>query len=399
MKKVIYALVAIFFASLALAIGMYYMGFPTGKDVAETNKAHELKKDTEEVQEPETHEVKIWATGDIMYHMPLYKNNFNQEREEYDFSSYYRRVSEYLKGADLVVGNFESTVNPDRPLSGHPMFNTPPEAIRYLKQSGFDILSTANNHCLDTGVEGVHSTIDAMDKAGIKHFGTYVDNREPLIVEYNNIKIGFVSYSEIFNGLDPLVGDDQKDMISPLNEEVILKDLSELKNRGADYIICYPHWGVEYSRIPKEKQKYFNDFLIENGVDAVLGSHPHVVQPFETKEFEGEEKFTIYSMGNSISNQRIKWIGRRGVESGVFVELNLEKTGDKTVLKSYKLFPTYVNRYIDERGVIQSEVVLYYDLREEGKYRDILSEGDKAFVDENYKETMEVLYSEVNHED
>ncbi len=395
MKKVFYALLAIAFAFMALFIGIYYSGFSLAKkdDIKIKNSVKTEQK--AEVQEPKTHEVKIWATGDIMYHMPLYKNNFNSENAEYDFSNYYRRVSEYLNGADLVIGNFESTINRNKPLRGHPMFNTPPEAVKYLKESGFDILSTANNHCLDTGVEGIYTTIDAMDNVGIKHFGTFKDTREPLIVECNNIKIGLISYSEIFNGLDPLVGEDQKHIISPLDEELIINDITRLKNRGVDYIICYPHWGIEYSRMPSETQKYFKDFLIKNGVDSVLGSHPHVIQPFETMEFEEDEKFTIYSMGNSISNQRIKWIGRRGVESGVFVELNLEKTGDKTKLKSYNLFPTYVNRYIDERGVIQSEVVLYYDLLENGKYRDILSEGDKVFVDENYKETMEVLNSKV----
>ncbi len=396
MKKVFYALLAIVFIFMALSIGIYYSGFSFEKSEVETKKSFDVEK-KEEIEESGTHQVKIWATGDIMYHMPLYKNNFNEQRGEYDFSNYYRKVEEYLNGADLVVGNFESTVNPAKALSGHPMFNTPPESLKYLKNSGFDILSTANNHCLDTGVEGVYATIEAMDKAGLKHFGTYKDARKPLVIEYNNIKIGFLSYSEIFNGMDPLVDEDKKHIISPLDEELIIKDVTELKNQGADYIICYPHWGIEYSRVPSERQKYFNDFLIQNGVDAVLGSHPHVIQPFETREFEGDEKFTIYSMGNSISNQRIKWIGRKGVESGVFVELNIEKTGDKTILKNYKLFPTYVNRYRDERGVIQSEAVLYYDLAAGGKYRDILSETDKVFVDENYKETMEVLNSEVNH--
>ncbi|WP_138159645.1 CapA family protein [Peptoniphilus catoniae] len=389
MKKLLYILTVLILLTatfISSTLLKSYYGNNETKPLSKSKVEEEIK------EEPKTYTSKIWATGDIMYHMPLYKNNFNAEKSEYDFSNYYKKVEEYLNGADLVLGNFETTVNPNRPLSGHPMFNSPEESLKYLKASGFDILSTANNHCLDTGVEGVFTTIDAMDKAGIKHFGTYKERREPLIVESNNIKIGFLSYAEIFNGLESLVSQDKSYAISPLKEDLILNDISEMKNLGVDYIICYPHWGIEYSRVPSENQKHFEDFLLSNGVDAILGSHPHVVQGINEREINGEKKFTIYSMGNSISNQRELWLHRKGVESGVFVELNLEKTGDKTVLKSYNLFPTYVNRYRDERGW-QSEVILYYDLIEGGKYRDLLTEKDKDFVDKSYNETMDILYN------
>ncbi|MGO1580761.1 MAG: CapA family protein [Peptoniphilaceae bacterium] len=383
MKKKIGIIIFLLILSLLVYKAYDYSDYITKKS------SESDKKISSQLEKVKT--TKILATGDIMYHMPLYRNNYDIEKEEYDFSSYYAKVSEYLNGADLVVGNFETTVNPNRKISGHPMFNTPPEALKYLKNFGFDVLSTVNNHSLDTGVEGIKTTIEEIDKAGLKHFGTYKDKRQPLIINSNGIKVAFLGYAEIFNGLESLLNEENSYMVSSLNEELILKEITELKERGVDYIIAYPHWGVEYTREATENQKYFNEFLLKNGVDAVLGSHPHVIQPIELSNINGEEKFTIFSMGNSISNQRRPWINKDGVESGVFVELNLEKNGDKTILKSYNLHPTYVNRFRDEKGRMQSEVILYHDLVENGKYRDNLDDYSKHFVDENYKRTMEVL--------
>ncbi|EGY80745.1 CapA family protein [Peptoniphilus indolicus] len=337
--------------------------------------------------ENEIYRTKIWATGDIMYHMPLYKYNYDATTGLYSFNTYYQKVSEYLKGADLVIGNFESTVNPNKNISGHPMFNTPSEALNYLKDFGFDALATSNNHCLDSGYEGVQTTIDAIEKAGLKHFGTRKENSKPLIITTNGIAVGLLSYSEMFNGLDGLVPKDKRYEISPLQEDLILGDIQNLKSLGADYIIAYPHWGVEYASEPSETQKYFEKFLLDNGVDAVLGSHPHVLQRVELKD----NKFTIFSMGNSISNQRQQWIGHAGVESGVFVELNLIKQNGNTKLENFILHPTYVNRYHDQNGKIQSEVVLYSDILNGGKYRNTLDQRTQNFVDSSYNWVIERL--------
>lgn len=401
MKKIFYGLLILLILGLGIfSLNIYYSNpnISSGNlksqqvskkaDGKKENKKNNKKSNKKEEQ---VYRTKIWATGDIMYHMPLYKNSYNMEKQEYDFTSYYQKVKEYLDGADIVAGNLETSINPNKQLSGFPLFNTPPEAIKYLKESGFDILSTVNNHCLDTGLEGISTTIDAIDANGLKHFGTYKDaKRDPVIIESNNIKVGFIGYSDIFNGMDSLVSGNEF-MISPLKEDLIIEDISKLKNAGVDYIIAYPHWGIEYSKIPDEKQKYFEDFMIKNGVDAILGSHPHVLQETSYKQVNGKNIFTIYSMGNSISNQKKRWIGRDGVESGVFVELNLVKEDGKTKLENYNLFPTYVNSYIDEKGIRKSEVVLYYDILEGGKYRDNLTSESKNFVDNEYEKVLQTL--------
>ncbi|MDY2987739.1 MAG: CapA family protein [Peptoniphilus sp.] len=376
MKKLITILLSI----LLFSVGVLYIYSNNNKSI-NLNSPKKI--------ENEIYRTKIWATGDIMYHMPLYKYNYDATTGLYSFNTYYQKVSEYLKGADLVIGNFESTVNPNKSISGHPMFNTPPEALNYLKDFGFDALATSNNHCLDSGYEGIQTTIDSIEKANLKHFGTRRENSKPLIITTNGIAVGLLSYSEMFNGLDGLVPKDKLYEISPLQEDLILGDIQNLKSLGADYIIAYPHWGVEYTSEPSETQKYFEKFLLDNGVDAVLGSHPHVLQRAELKD----NKFTIYSMGNSISNQRQQWIGHTGVESGVFVELNLIKQNGNTKLENFILHPTYVNRYQDQNGKIQSEVVLYSDILNGGKYRNILDQRTQNFVDSSYNWVIKKLGS------
>lgn len=341
-------------------------------------------------------EVNIFATGDIMYHMITYINNFNQDTGKYEFDTFYSQIEEYFKESDLVVGNYETTVNPNRKYSGFPCFNTPQESIEYLKNVGFDVLSTANNHCIDTGIEGIISTIDAMDKYGIKHFGTYKENiRKGIIIEKNNIKIGFLGYSENFNGMDALVPKDKQFMISKMdNVDKIREDIADLKKRGADFIIVYPHWGVEYSIKPNDFQKFMNEEMLLAGADVVLGSHPHVLQRAERRIIKGEEKFTIYSMGNSISNQRREYIKNLNTETGVFVNLKIQKKSneEKAHLKSVDLLPTYVRRY-KEDGKSQYQVVLIKDYIEGGKYRYTIDDTEKKRIDENYERALNILYS------
>lgn len=362
----------------------------------EYNHNYFFSKKINEIDPPDiTREVNIMATGDIIYHMVTYINNFDEESGKYDFSSFYNKMKPYIDSSDIMIGNYETTSNPNRLYSGFPTFNTPPESIEYLKNIGFDVLSTANNHCIDTGVEGIISTIDIMDQNNIKHFGTYKENIDRgIIIEKNNIKIGFLGYSERFNGMDSLVSKEEKFMISPFNIEEIKKDIDILKNKGANFIIIYPHWGNEYVFEPSDFQKLMKDELLEAGADVILGSHSHVLQPTVYDEINNEKKFTIYSMGNSISNQRREWMKRDGTETGVFVNIKITKkdSEDKAVLENIDLIPTYVNRFKDDRGKFIYEVVALKDYIEGGIYRDTIDESTKKRVDDNYNNAIKILY-------
>ncbi|RVU53909.1 CapA family protein [Anaerosphaera multitolerans] len=392
MKKIISIIATAFLLVLGIFVADYYNEGYIKEILLDSDRNILISAEEDEIST-----VKILATGDIMYHLPLYIKTLNSETGKYDFSTYYEKMRDQIEASDIVVGNFETTVNPNWKLSGHPMFNTPIEALEYLKSAGFDILSTANNHCLDTSIEGVETTIEAIESVGLQNFGTYNNGeRKLLTVEENGIKVGFLAYTESFNGLDYGIEEEKLYMLSPMDESLITSEIEELKSQGTDFIVIYPHWGVEYRTVPSDYQRQMNEFFLNAGADVVLGSHPHVLQPVEYREIDGENKFSIYSMGNSISNQRKPWLLEKGVEFGSFVELTVEKNmrENKTALKSVDVMPTYVNRFMDVDGIYKYETVLLNDLVDGGRYRDVIDDATKNFIDSNYQWVMDVLNNE-----
>lgn len=388
MKKLMSGLLVIVAAALCLSYAyLYYQNH---------NEPQVLKpKEKENIEEVETGKkvepihVKLMATGDVMFHLPTYKNAFDKEKGEYDFTSFYEKLSEDLKGADFAFANLETTINPNKPLASYPMFNAPKEALKYLKEAGFRGMSTANNHCIDTGIEGIFTTIDELDANGFVHFGTRkTEDEKPPIVDLKGIKVGFISYSEIFNGMDGVIPADKKYVISPIDYEKIKSDIDYLKESGADIIISMPHYGVEYKTEPTQLQQEVSKFMIDNGVDLVLGSHPHVLGRAGLWEAGGRNKFLIYSMGNSISNQRQPWMGTYDTEMGVLVEIDITKAEDTNF--EVTLHPTYVARFREEGG-FRYYVYKMTDLFEGGKYQGDIDEKERQKVHMLYERAKEIM--------
>lgn len=388
MKKLMSGLLVIVAAALCLSYAyLYYQNH---------NEPQVLKpKEKENIEEVETGKkvepihVKLMATGDVMFHLPTYKNAFDKEKGEYDFTSFYEKLSEDLKGADFAFANLETTINPNKPLASYPMFNAPKEALKYLKEAGFRGMSTANNHCIDTGIEGIFTTIDELDANGFVHFGTRkTEDEKPPIVDLKGIKVGFISYSEIFNGMDGVIPADKKYVISPIDYEKIKSDIDYLKGSGVDIIISMPHYGVEYKTEPTQLQQEVSKFMIDNGVDLVLGSHPHVLGRAGLWEAGGRNKFLIYSMGNSISNQRQPWMGTYDTEMGVLVEIDITKTEDTNF--EVALHPTYVARFREEGG-FRYYVYKMTDLFEGGKYQGDIDEKERQKVHMLYERAKEIM--------
>ncbi len=342
----------------------------------------------EEKKEKNITRANIMATGDIMFHLPLYIKTKNAEGK-YDFSTYYEKVKEYLTSSDYAIGNFEATINPNRPIAGHPMFNAPKEAVKFLKDFGFDALSTCNNHCLDTGYEGVLTTIDAIKENNILPFGTRKEENDRInVVDIKGIKVGLLSYSEMFNGMEGILKD-KSYVVSPLDLNMVKKDIEDTKKAGADIILVYCHWGDEYHTDFAERQRLYANEIFKAGADIILGSHPHVLQKALKFNVDGRDKFLIYSMGNSIANQRKEWMGTYDTECGVIVSINLKKENEK-INFDVDLIPTYTHRRIVD-GIYRYYVYAMKDLLEGGKYREDLPESEKIRLDNNYKRSMEIL--------
>ncbi|MDU2110577.1 MAG: CapA family protein, partial [Peptoniphilus lacydonensis] len=266
--------------------------------IDKSNKSEELKNEIKENKS----EVEIFAMGDMIFHQPIVKNY--KTENSFDFTPIFQNISEDINEADIAIANFEGSVNSNRALSGFPLFNFPKESISSLKNVGFDVLSTANNHCLDTGIDGLAETISVINENNMKSFGTFTEDIDKgIVVEEKGIKIGLISFTDTLNGMDSLmIGKEYS--VNNFSQDVE-SDIKKLKDKS-DIVIVYPHWGNEYQLVPNERQIYLKEKLQEYGADIILGSHPHVLQKYEVEEKNNKKYFTIYSMGNALSNQRVE---------------------------------------------------------------------------------------------
>lgn len=307
-----------------------------------------------EKEEEKPKKLQIAAFGDIMMHTPQIKAG-SLGGDKYDFRSFFQEVKPYINQADLAIGNFEMTLaGSSKPYSGFPQFNAPDQIVDALKDSGVDVVSTANNHSMDTGEKGVIRTHQVVNEGGIQTAGTAptAEQRKPLIVEKNGIKVAFLAYTEHTNGLPvPKNKPYLVDLIGDTTQ--IAKDIEQAKQDGAELVCVSLHWGDEYSRKPHPRQKTIANKIFKAGADVIFGSHPHVLQPMEKMNVDGKEKYIIYSMGNFVSNQ-----SDPHTDEGIIVYVDVEKDPktNHVQLKEFSYLPTFVHKYT-AKGKLQYVIV------------------------------------------
>lgn len=338
--------------------------------------------------------INIKAFGDIMAHMGQVNYAKNYGKGNYDFSRQFEYIKEFVSDSDLAIGNFETSINPDKQPSGFPQFTSPAEYLKDIKDAGFDLLSTANNHTLDSEEKGIYDTIEAMDKEGIAHCGTRKAGESRIkYIQVKNMKIGFLSYTYGVNGLESLVVNHKpNEIINYLDEKNIEEDIKEAR-KNSDFIIVYPHWGIEYQSYPAQEHISLARNMIKWGADLVIGNHPHVVQPAERYKAEnGKEGYIAYACGNFVSNQSLEALGDIRTEQSVAFDINVEKntkTG-KVKLGEVNFYPIWVGHINDEYGKL-SRVYRTKDFLEGGKYFDKVDENQRARIlkaDQMVKETI-----------
>lgn len=345
---------------------------------------------------------RIMANGDLLYHDIIYISAKKSDGT-YDFHENFEYVKPWLKQADLVLGDFEGTVNKDHYLAGYPLFNAPGEVMDAIKDAGYQVLDLAHNHILDSQIEGVVSTADAIEKAGMTPVGVYThesrDKAPLLIKEVNGIKVAILAYSYGFNGIEQSISqEDYNRYLSDLDEDKMKAEI-ERAEKEADITIIMPQMGVEYQIEPTEEQKKLYHKMIDWGADIIFGGHPHVVEPAETVEKDGDKKLIIYSMGNFISNQRIETMqdveNAKWTERGVLMDVTIKKKSGKTTIETAQAHPSWVSR-TPKGGYSPEGYPLYLyqtyileDFIEGGKYRSQLDEATKERIDTAYKEMNE----------
>ena len=370
---------------------------------SDPSSAHQ--QSSSQVKNAETEQetsARIMANGDLLYHDIIYISAKKSDGT-YDFHDNFEYVKPWLKQADLVLGDFEGTVNKDHYLAGYPLFNAPGEVMDAIKDAGYQVLDLAHNHILDSQIEGVVSTADAIEKAGMTPVGVYThesrDKAPLLIKEVNGIKVAILAYSYGFNGIEQSISqEDYNRYLSDLDEDKMKAEI-ERAEKEADITIIMPQMGVEYQIEPTEEQKKLYHKMIDWGADIIFGGHPHVVEPAETVEKNGDKKLIIYSMGNFISNQRIETMqdveNAKWTERGVLMDVTIKKKSGKTTIETAQAHPSWVSR--TPKGGYSSEgypLYLYQtfileDFIEGGKYRSQLDEATKERIDTAYKEMNE----------
>lgn len=398
-RKYIIFILLILIATNFLVACNFEKDFKIGKNKTSLNGNIELKENIieespEETSEPKITSASILATGDIMFHMPQNKAAFNSDTKSYDYSDNFKYVKKYIQSADLAVANFETVVAEDKECAGFPNFNSPIETLYAIKDAGFHILTTANNHCLDQGKNGLINTIDAIESVGMKNIGTYKAPNTPLMIEeINEIKMGLLSYSYGFNGMNFTLTEEEREyMISEIDEDKIKEDIEKAKDLGADIVIVFIHWGDEYHSEPSEEQIELGRKMVEWGANIIFGSHPHVIQKSEIINYNNQDNFIIYSMGNFLSNQRREIINNKFTEDGIMVKIEVEKnfTENETQIKNIQYIPTWVRKY-KSNNKLEYEILPIEDFLKDEVLVNTLGEDEKIRLKESFQNTMEKM--------
>lgn len=279
--------------------------------------------------------ISIYFAGDIMQHEAQLKAALRADGT-YDYTGCFTQVTPEIEAADIAVCNFETTLG-GAPYSGYPQFCSPDELAAAVRDAGFDIFLTANNHCLDRRTRGLVRTLDVLDSLGIPHLGTYRDLAErdslyPYIIERNSMRIALLNYTYATNGI-PVAA---PCIVNYIDTTQIKADVIRARQLHADCIIACMHWGTEYRLEPDKSQKTLEEWLYSIGVDHIIGGHPHVVQPVRTlpHRYHAGSSLTVWSLGNYISN-----MSAPHTYQGLAVTTRLIKIGNITKLRGYDIHP------------------------------------------------------------
>ncbi len=360
-------------------------------------------------------EITLLSAGDVMYHNPQLNEAYDAATGEYDFSPTYQYVKDLVSSADYAVVNFECTTAGDAfDYSGYPSFNTPDSGMSILKDTGFDMLLFANNHCYDTGHVGLIRTQENFTNFGFDYAGARLDaaGKTYRTVDVKGIRLGIlnstddISYgaaSGTINGITIADGDGELMDIFNLSEldafyERVSAAIADLKSQGADLIVYYIHWGEEYHLTHNEAQEQIAQKLCDLGVDVIIGSHPHVVEDAEvlTSTVDPAGKtLCFYSLGNYVSNQNrltmdAGWESEY-TENGLTVILTIRKySSGQTMVTDVETVPTWVHRYTDQTTWKDYHIIIPLPAGS-GQYGLDASDFGVAHAEEAYRMTVEQL--------
>ena len=269
----------------------------------------------------------------------------NRETHTYNYDDVFQYIKPVISEADISIANFEVTLG-GPPYTGYPQFSSPPALASACKNAGIDYFVTANNHTADRGKKGIAGTIYRLDSIGIPHTGTFLDKADrdslyPLIIKKEGISIALLNYTYATNGIvvpEPLI-------VNMLDKDLITGDIKKAKKSNPDLIVLFLHWGTEYDTVPSKSQTDLADYFFSQGVDLIIGSHPHVLQKMVWVKSTGgmKDRIVVYSLGNFVSNQR-----KPKTDGGSMVRIEITGNSNKFSVTDAGYYLTWVYAPIEK---------------------------------------------------
>jgi len=338
-------------------------------------------------------EINLVMVGDMLMHERVVASGL-QEDGSYKFDHLFVHVQEKIEAADLALVNQETILGgTELGLSGYPCFNSPYELGTAEVEAGFDVILHGTNHTLDKGKRGVLNCIAFWEETypeiawlGMNDSQEMQDN-DIFIYEQNGIKIAILNYTYGTNGIQTPA--DMPYLVNYMEEDKVIADIQKAEEI-ADFTVVCPHWGNEYYLGVASNQKKWTQIFLEQGVDLVLGTHPHVIEPVEWVFDEaGHEMLVYYSLGNFVN-------GTSGTGDGVMnrcvgaladVTIGRDDSGEVVVLE-YDAIPLVCHIAEGE------EYTVWYleDYTEELAEENLIRSQDGDFSLENCKKLVEQVW-------
>ena len=342
-KKILSAVIPVLLA-VCTVIGLAVAGHFTNEETITQAESTSDNSDLQETQNAQQDaKVSLIAVGDNLIHNTLIDSG-KKEDGTYNYESLYKNFEKYISTPDIAIINQETMLGgSDFDYSGYPLFNSPWELGEAAINAGFDIFTCATNHSMDIGSKGIEQELKFFEKhPEVVHVGTNAseeDYNKVVYYEKNSIKFAILNYTYGTNGIS--LPDDKQWIVNMMDKEKIKKDVEEAK-QNADVIIALPHWGTENSMTVSDYQKEYAQYFCSLGVDIIIGTHPHVLEPVEwiTDEKSGNKTLVYYSIGNFISHQT-----NPNQLLGGMAEITVERKDGNIQITTAKLCPIVCHYY------------------------------------------------------
>ena len=324
--------------------------------------------------------LRISAVGDILCSNDMLEDAYDKESKTYDFSHMFSNITNFVNKSDIVIGTMETGITNSNKYDEK---NAPLEFAKAVRDSGVNLVTISHNHSLDNGVEGLQETRENLEKLDFDVVGQKKEDNCIIIKEIKQSKIAFLTYTCFLDDEEKL----KKDEIQSVNiysKKQAKSDIEYAKKQGAQYICVMIHWGDAISEVVNSEQKEIADYLVENGVNLIIGSHPSVVQPMEIKQNkEGENVFVAYSIGTYIST-----LSAKEARTELVLNIELRKSGKDGKIYLNKV--DYTPIYMLDNGDKANNRFELMDMKNLAKSH----KGDKT--DKISKETYEDLIKGLN---